>query len=255
MFAALEAFFGPQGWWPVTPRGGGRPVYEPGRLVPEGEAARFEIAMGALLTQNTAWKNAEAAVMNLAAEGALSPERVAGMPMERLERLIQPSGYFRQKARKLKEFSSHMQKAHPEGLSGWLAGEELQAIRKELLSIWGIGPETADSILLYAGGRPLFVADAYTLRMGRRMGWFGVDAGYEEAAAYLMERLPRSVKLYNEFHALIVALGKDYCRPRPICENCPAARLCRHKGECNGKDGKSRSNARKRPSRAGSDPA
>lgn len=223
--------------------------------MPEGEAARFEIAVGALLTQNTAWKNAEAAVINLNSEGALSPESIADMSGERLERLIQPSGYFRQKARKLKEFSAYLLKAHPEGLSGWLAGEDLAAVRKELLSVWGVGPETADSILLYAGGRPLFVADAYTLRMGRRMGWFGSGAGYEEAAAYLMERLPRSVKLYNEFHALIVALGKDYCRPRPICENCPAGLLCRHKGECNGKDGKSRSYARKRSSRAGSGPA
>lgn len=236
VFETLESFFGPQGWWPVTPEGGRRPVYDSGRLVPEGDKARFEIAVGALLTQNTAWKNAEAAIVNLNEAGALNPERLAGMAAEKLEPLIQPSGYFRQKAKKLKEFSSCLLKTHPEGLSVWLAGKDLPALRRELLSIWGIGPETADSILLYAGGRPLFVADSYTLRLGRRMGWFGRSADYEEAAVYMMKRLPVSVKVYNEFHALIVALGKDYCKPRPLCEKCPAARLCRQKGEGNGKN-------------------
>ncbi len=222
-YRRLLRAFGPQGWWPVTPDGEYRPRYHPGKLLDPTEREATEIAFGAILTQNTAWWNVERALEGMRRSRAVDLRAVERMPPGRLGRMIRSSGYFRQKAIKLKAFARHAL-AKGTGLRRWLGGN-LAALREELLEIHGIGPETADSILLYAGGRPAFVVDAYTLRIGGRVGWFKA-AGYAEAQRYLTQRLPRSVRVYQEFHALLVALAKYFCRPEPLCGGCPLGEDC-----------------------------
>ncbi|MBI5624880.1 MAG: endonuclease III domain-containing protein [Elusimicrobia bacterium] len=222
----MLARFGPQGWWPVTPARGSAPAYRPGVWDELTEAQRLEVCVGALLTQNTAWTNASRAVSRLVEEGAMRLDRLASMPGPRLERLIRSSGYFRQKALKVKAFASHA-RGKRGGLRAWLSGP-LSELREELLSLHGIGQETADSILLYAGGRAAFVVDAYTLRIGSRLGWYGPGSSYREAQAFLVSKLPSSARLYAECHALFVELAKQHCRKTPSCEGCPLRRGCRH---------------------------
>lgn len=207
----------------MTPRGALSPVYRTRRAPPnEGEA--LEIAVGAILTQNTAWTNVERALRELHRARAMALGPLLRLPRRRLERLIRSSGYFRQKALKLRAFLSRL-KERGGSLRRWLSGD-LGAVRAELLGLYGIGPETADSILLYAGSRPAFVVDAYTLRIGGRLGWW-LGADYPSAQSYLTRRLPRSVPVYEELHALLVALAKYYCRPEPLCGACPLASGCR----------------------------
>ncbi len=221
-YGALMTAFGPRGWWPVSGRRGGPPAYHPGRFPRLTEAQRFEIAAGAILTQNTSWSNVAKALEGLRGAGALEPRRLARMPATRLEALVRPSGYFRQKALKLKRFSEAALARG--GLGTWLAGP-LERTRGELLEVWGVGPETADSILLYAGGRPVFVVDAYTTRAGRRLG-LPIGESYEATRAYFEAGLPRSARLYQEFHALWVELGKRHCGATPQCPGCPLERNC-----------------------------
>lgn len=226
VYALLLGKFGPQGWWPVTTKGSIRPVYTPGRLLPVDEAGRFEITLGAILTQNTAWTNVERALENLHCAGIFSPRDLLAQKPAELAALIRPSGYFTQKEKKLRIFCEHITRQHPSGITDWFSSEDLPALREELLSLWGIGPETADSMLLYAGGRPVFVIDAYTLRIGRRLGWYGEAADYYAAQRFITAALPRDVKIYNEFHALFVALAKYHCKKKPVCAGCPLKRCC-----------------------------
>jgi endonuclease-3 related protein len=200
----LEAF-GPQGWWPAEDD--------------------FEMVVGAILTQSTAWGNVERAIARLRAAGALSPEAVERMPEGELAALIRPSGYFNAKARKLKAFCAHLRERHGGRLES-LFHVKLPELRRELLSIWGIGEETADSIVLYGARQPIFVVDAYTRRIFARLGLTPPDAAYGELQRLFMEGLPASVPLFQEYHALIVALGKDRCRPTPLCSGCPLRGLC-----------------------------
>jgi endonuclease-3 related protein len=193
-----------------------------GRLT---ERQRLEICVGAILTQNTNWANVLKALARLHEEGIQSASDFMSLPQRRLATLIRSSGYFRQKAKKLKAFVRHLADAGGR-IGPWLSGD-LKSVRRELLGIYGIGPETADSILLYAGGRPAFVADAYTLRIGQRLGWFR-KSDYDHAQRYLTRRLPIKPSLYNEFHALLVALAKDHCRKTPLCLNCPLQGVCRY---------------------------
>lgn len=208
----------------MTPRGGGAPRYRPGSWGNLSELQKLEICLGALLTQNTNWSNAEKALVRLNQEGLLTslPE-LSRISQRKLAGLIRSSGYFNQKAVKIKAFARHVLARG--SLSRWLSAP-LAALRNELLSLHGIGPETADSILLYAGGRPSFVVDAYTLRIGSRLGWFKQAAGYHDARSYLASKLPRSPRLYAEFHALLVALAKHHCRITPLCAGCPLSALC-----------------------------
>lgn len=238
VYRRLLRAYGPQGWWPLTPPGGGSPVYRPGREAVLTERERAEICVGAILTQNTNWGNVQRALEGLHGAGVWGLRDILRLSSRRLESLIRPSGYFRQKARKLRVFARHALKpsprsaafaagaSRPRSLGAWLSGA-LKSLRRELLGLWGVGPETADSILLYAGGRPVFVVDAYTLRIGSRLGWFG-KAGYERVQSYLVRRLPTSPKLYAELHALLVALAKGHCRAKPVCAGCPLLELCRH---------------------------
>lgn len=206
VYETLLRRFGPQRWWPVTLGGG-----------------PFEVCAGAILTQNTAWTNVEKALRNL--DGLLTARKVASSGAARLARLVRPSGYYNQKAARLGGFAKYVCRKYGGDVSKLLA-KPLGEAREELLSLKGIGPETADSMLLYGGGRRTFVVDAYTLRLASRMGWKRA-ADYTSAKEFFESTLPRSAKLYNEFHALIVALCKYHCRKRPLCGQCPLERTCR----------------------------
>jgi endonuclease III related protein len=225
IYRRLLRRFGPQGWWPVTPSGGRQPRYSRactrGRLT---AAQRFEVAAGAILTQNTAWTNVEKALEKLNAARALSPRMLASMPLPRLYRLIRSSGYFRQKSRRLKGFARFLVEEWDGRLDAFL-DRPTEAVRRELLALEGVGPETADSILLYAGGHPVFVVDAYTRRLGTRFGLFrGTD--YHDVQRFFMERTKPSLYDYREYHALIVEAAKRHCRTKPLCGRCPVWSRC-----------------------------
>ena len=223
-YRRLLGFLGPQGWWPLTPLGGRSPRYHPGRFKRPGEREALEICLGAILTQNTAWTNVEGALESLQQAKAVDAARIARMPSRRLESLIRSSGFFVQKAKKLKNFARHLlSKGAP--LTRWLRSP-LPDARAELLSINGVGPETADSMLLYAANRPTFVVDAYTRRIGERLGWLKPSMRYEDVRRFFESRLPDSPQAYQELHALFVELGKRTCRKRPLCAQCPLLRSC-----------------------------
>ena len=183
------------------------------------------MVVGAILTQSTAWVNVEKAVANLEKEGVLDVSGLDQVSEARLAELVRPSGYFYQKARKLKAFVRYLQVRH-DGDLGALFHVKLPEIREELLGIWGIGPETADSIILYGARQPIFVVDAYTRRIFGRLGLTPPDASYDQLQRLFMDHLSPSVPLFQEYHALLVALGKDVCRPAPLCSRCPLSGIC-----------------------------
>ncbi len=197
--------FGPLGWWP-------------------GESP-FEVMVGAVLTQNTAWSRVEPAIENLRREGLLEARRLRAVSRERLVKLIRPAGTYRVKARYLRAMLDWLVERYGGDVERALAGETA-AKRAELLSLPGIGRETADSILLYAGGHPVFVVDAYTRRIFSRHGLLRGDEDYDRIRERFEAGLPRSAPVLNELHAQIVNVGKEYCRPRkPRCGDCPLAFL------------------------------
>lgn len=201
MYKRMYEALGPQGWWP-------------------GETP-FEVCVGAILTQNTNWQNVERAINNLKKKGLLSPQALYELPEGILAELIRPAGYYRVKARRLKNFIRFLVEDF-EGDLAKLFALPLEEARQALLKVSGIGPETADSILLYAGEKPTFVIDAYTRRILLRHGLATEDMGYEDLREMFMRHLPEDPALYNEYHALLVAVGKNFCRPQnPRCEDCP----------------------------------
>jgi len=224
-YRRLYAAYGAQGWWPTTPRGAESPAYYPGRGAKISERERAEICVGAVLAQNTNWSNAEKALAALHRAEIWALKDLEKLTPRSLAGLIRSSGYFRQKAKKLKAFAVHAA-SRGKTLSRWLSAP-LPELRSELLGLWGVGPETADSILLYAGGRPAFVVDAYTRRLAARLGWLR-RPDYAAAQEYLVSRLPKSTRLYNEFHALVVRLAKEHCRATPRCGGCPLQDGCRY---------------------------
>ncbi len=204
IYDRLFRAYGPQRWWPAdTPT---------------------EVVIGAILTQNTAWKNTERAIDNLRSANVLDWSALRGLTTTKLARLIQPSGTYRVKAARLKALVNDLWLHHNGSLSSMLDGD-LGIARKRLLSIPGIGPETADAILLYAGDRPSFVVDAYTRRVLRRHSLIGADARYEMIRALFHDALPADAQLFNEYHALLVEVGKRHCRARSRCESCPLVDL------------------------------
>ncbi|MDE2490416.1 MAG: hypothetical protein KGM24_06180 [Elusimicrobia bacterium] len=224
-YRRLLSAYGPQGWWPTTRPGAARPSYEPLRARALTEAERVEVCVGAILTQNTAWTNVEKALAGLRRlVPRLGWAALSLLPERRLAEAVRSSGYFRQKARKLKILAAAARAAGG-ATRAWLAAGRVEERRAELLGLWGVGPETADSILLYAGGRPSFVVDAYTRRIGARLGWWRA-ATYDEARDFLVARLPTDRGLYAEFHALLVRHAKEHCRARPDCRGCPLRRSC-----------------------------
>jgi endonuclease-3 related protein len=176
--------------------------------------------VGAILTQNTAWSNVERALATLRARRLLTAARLSALPPGRLAGLIRSSGTFRVKARRLRALLRYLRTRH-DGSLDRMSRAPLDEIRRELLAVPGIGPETADSILLYAIGRPVFVVDAYTRRVLSRHRLLPHDVGYEEIRAFFERHLPNDPRLFNEYHALLVAVGKEYCRRRPRCAECP----------------------------------
>lgn len=200
IYKTLVKIFGPQYWWPAT--------------------TKFEVIVGAILTQNTNWGNVEKVLKNLKMEKILSARGLYSIPIEKLAQLIRPAGYFNIKAKRLKNFMEFFFREY-DGNFKKMQSEPTEVLRPKLLSVNGIGHETADSILLYALDKPVFVIDAYTKRIFSRHNLTLKDADYHEIQEFFMRHLPNDVKQFNEFHALIVRLGKDYCRTKARCEECP----------------------------------
>ena len=205
IFTRLLEHYGPLRWWPAeTP---------------------FEVCVGAILTQNTAWTNVERAISALRSSAMLTPEALHQVEPQQLAALIRPAGYFNVKSRRLKDFLAWLFAHHGGSLERMFAGD-WRTLRGELLQVAGIGPETCDSILLYAGQQPTFVVDAYTRRLFHRLGLLPERAGYEQTRALFMENLPADLPLFNEYHALIVEHCKRFCRVKPRCDGCPLANHC-----------------------------
>lgn len=197
----LSSALGPQNWWPAK--------------------NQFEIVVGAILTQNTSWTNVEQAIANLRSARMLFPLAMLKASTPRLARLVRPSGYFRQKAKKLKAFCKFLY-AEFGGSLGRMFRTPTALLREKLLGVFGIGPETADSILLYAGKHPVFVVDTYTRRILQRHGWAGEKTSYDEVQRLVAADFPREAAHYNELHALFVQVGKNWCRGREaLCSQCP----------------------------------
>ena len=199
-YETLLNHYGPQHWWPADDA--------------------FEVMVGAVLTQNTNWNNVEKAIANLKTAGKIAPQEIDRLSHEELARLIRPAGYFNIKARRLKNLVHWFIEKY-QGKIENLAQGSIDGLREELLALNGIGPETADSIILYALEKPTFVVDTYTFRLLVRHGCIDSDCGYDEIKYFCENNLPQDLSLYNELHALIVRVGKQFCKPKPRCPDCP----------------------------------
>lgn len=209
IYKSMYGHFGPRGWWP-------------------GEG-KFEICVGAILTQSVSWRNVAKAINNLKNEGLLDIFEMDRRPAEEIERCIIPTMYYRMKARKLKAFVHHVTENHHGDLEK-MFNQELAELRQELLGIYGIGPETADSIILYAAEKPIFVVDAYTKRIFSRLGFWAENISYNQMQEFFMRHLPPDTQFYNEYHAQIVGVGNRFCSSkRPRCIECPVNNFCNHK--------------------------
>jgi endonuclease-3 related protein len=200
IYEKLYAFYGPQYWWP-----GDTP---------------FEITVGAILTQNTNWANVEKAIDNLKVHHVLNARALHKLPIQTLAALVRPSGYYNIKAKRIRAFLNFLVEKYG-GSVRRMKNDETRTLRKELLAINGIGPETADSILLYALQKPVFVIDAYTRRIISRHDILDANVRYDEYQDFFHCELDQNVHLFNEYHALLVRVGKEYCRSQPQCERCP----------------------------------
>lgn len=206
LYQRLFEAYGAQRWWPAkTP---------------------FEVIVGAILTQNTTWTNVVRALDNLQMADLFSAKAFRMTPLDDLAALVRPSGYFNAKARKLRALGEYLA-IYNDDLNALFSSKPLPELRNEILAVYGIGPETADSVLLYAGNLPTFVVDAYTVRILDRLGWLPGRGSYAEVQGLFHRSLPADAPLFNEFHALLVAHGKDVCRKRnPRCGSCPLVDLC-----------------------------
>lgn len=208
IYQGLLAHFGPRGWWPAD--------------------SPTEMMVGALLTQSVAWRNVETCIRRLKEAELLDWRALHAAPDTQIEELIRPSRYFRAKTQKLKALASHVVMRHGGDLPRMFA-TPLPELRRELLAVHGLGPETVDCILVYAAQLPSFVVDAYTRRIFSRLGYFDERIGYEAMRRFFSDRLPPDVPLFNEYHALIDALGHHHCHPQaPKCDTCPLRDRCQH---------------------------
>lgn len=205
IYRRLFATYGPQYWWPAE---------EP-----------FEVMVGAILTQSAAWVNVEKAIANLKAAGALSPRALRQLSLTETATLIHPSGYYNAKARKLKALAWWLGETYHDDLKR-MSETGTEKLRQELLAVYGVGPETADSIILYVVKQPIFVIDAYTRRIVSRIGLAPADDSYCAFQSLFMANLPQNASLFNEYHALLVCLGKNVCRTHPRCSDCCLRSLC-----------------------------
>ena len=200
MYEAMLERFGHRGWWP-----GDSPL---------------EICVGAILTQNTNWTNVEKAISNLRAAGLMSVSAIHATARAELAELIRPAGYFNVKAKRLKNFIARVHESCGDDVEAFL-DRSIQALQEELLSVNGIGRETADSMILYAAGKPTFVVDTYTYRILLRHGLIAPEDDYDAIKDLMESSLPQDVALYNDYHAQLVEAGKNFCKPRPRCPGCP----------------------------------
>ena len=200
IFKALLKAYGPRHWWPAK--------------------TRFEVIIGAILTQNVTWKNAKDSVDSLREAGMLSAEKIIKAPQRKLAFRIKSSRFYNQKAKNLKAFCSYLMKEN-QGSLNMMFAKDMDILRKELLGLRGIGQETADCILLYAGKKPSFVSDAYTKRLLKRYGLINKELPYADIRRFFMDNLPEDTYIYNEFHALIVRHGHLTCKSKPACSACP----------------------------------
>ena len=206
IYERLLARYGPQHWWPAqTP---------------------FEVIVGALLMQQTAWRNVAEAIENLKAAGLLDVRALAAAPIPRVRTQVKIAGLYRTKPRRLRDFCRHLLQRADGDLAKYF-NRPMDVVRADLLAQEGVGPETADSILLYAGGHPIFLVDAYTVRVGQRIGLFETKK-YDAVQRYFEERVPRNLAMYREYHALFVRHAVTLCRPNPKCDLCPLRERCRY---------------------------
>ncbi len=205
VYNRLLDYYGPQHWWPAD---------DP-----------FEMMVGAVLTQNTSWGNVEKAIKKLKEKGLLCPDKIRTTPLEVVEEAVRSSGYYKNKAIKLKRLAQFLDENFNDDLEAMSAKDPWE-LRADLLSVWGIGPETADSIVLYAAGLPVLVVDAYTKRMLSRLGICDEKIDYAACQAIFMDNLPGDAALFNEFHGLIVRHSKDTCKKTPVCLSCPLLEIC-----------------------------
>ena len=200
VYEKLLAHYGPQGWWPA--------------------ASPFEMMVGAILTQNTKWSNVARAIDNLRESGVLEPRAMYALHLDELAELIQPSGSQKVKAKRLHNLLRLVVERY-EGSLEAMFDNDRETLREQLLAVNGIGPETADAILLYAGQMPTFVIDAYTHRILARHGWVDFETDYDNLKDFFESELERDAALYNEYHGLLVKVGSEHCRKTPICDGCP----------------------------------
>ncbi|MEF3280182.1 MAG: hypothetical protein K6357_04365 [Elusimicrobiota bacterium] len=227
IYQLLYQKFGPQGWWPICDKQTGISVYRKNFFGKLSSTETFEIAIGAILTQNTTWKNAEKAIFSLKKNSILTPKSILSSPKKTLYKLIRSSGYYKQKTKKIIEFCLWIQKNGGD-LKRILGIKKGEILRNELLQINGIGRETADSILLYAGYLPFFVIDAYTRRLYSRVFLDPTVYKYDELQNIFEKNIDKNFKTYMEFHALIVKLSKEYCfKFEPACEKCIISKYCK----------------------------
>ncbi len=223
LYQILLEEFGRLNWWPV----------DKNYHKKTGSDPRFEIMVGAILTQNSAWLNVEKALKNLKSKNMLDIKKISHTDIKVLQKMVKPSGFFNQKANRLKNLASYINNNYQGDLDSFFR-RDLHEIRGELLSLNGIGPETADSILLYAGNLPIFVVDSYTKRICKRLP-IDINATYDEIQKYFQNTLSNKFqknkisKIYNELHALIVLLAKTNCKSKPECKNCPLQKYCMYK--------------------------
>ncbi len=199
-YHTMRSHFGFRNWWPAD--------------------SPFEVCVGAILTQNTAWKNVVRAIDNLKAASSLNPQSIYAMTHDQLAGLIRPAGYFNVKAKRLKNLIAHIVEEHGSDLDAMLT-QRVGALHAALLTVNGVGYETADSIILYAAGKPVFVVDAYTKRVLVRHGFLPPDADYSTMQELFHKHIPRDAELYNDFHAQFVAVGHHFCKRKPLCDACP----------------------------------
>lgn len=204
LYKTLYSYFGPQHWWPAK--------------------SKFEVCVGAILTQNTAWQNVEKAIANLKRAKKLSLQGILSLSEKELAELIKSAGYYNQKAKRLKLFCEYVEQNYAGSLKHFF-NKPLAELREELLSLHGIGYETADSIILYAAEKPSFVIDAYAVRIMERFCNVKLKSR-AELKQFFEDTLPKDVKLYNEYHALLVELAKNFCKKKPLCNKCPINKKC-----------------------------
>ncbi len=204
IYNILLSAFGPQNWWPAE--------------------TELEMMVGAILTQNTSWNNVEKAILNLKEKNLLSIQELSQITASILAEYIRPAGYYNLKVKRLKNLINFIVERY-NGDINTLFSLDTEAIREALLTVKGIGLETADSIVLYGAGRPIFVVDTYTHRILTRHGLIEEEAGYNDVQSFFMDNLPNDVELFKEYHALIVKTGKEFCRRKPLCSECPLDNL------------------------------